>query len=190
MRKQCGRLLNVLALMPLRLSLPLCGAVCAICLLLPAFLSSHGRIVSAAAEAGQIIALILSFLILAPALAEAWLGCRRKEPGAAARPIELNGEAELPGLAQQNGSDRTLRGSDNGSGLFRCPQCGAQVDLKDARQGNHAGLRYWVCCRYPGCNGILAYCLQEPEAPDSDQEQPEQAEKPYAWLRDECRVKS
>ena len=34
-----------------------------------------------------------------------------------------------------------------------CPQCGKPMTQRTARQGKHAGLRFWGCTGYPDCRG-------------------------------------
>ena len=36
-----------------------------------------------------------------------------------------------------------------------CPQCGAEMVLKTARQGKYAGQNFWSCSKYPACKGLL-----------------------------------
>lgn len=34
-----------------------------------------------------------------------------------------------------------------------CPQCGGQMVLRAARQGNRKGSKFWGCSKYPACRG-------------------------------------
>ena len=34
-----------------------------------------------------------------------------------------------------------------------CPLCNAQMVLRTARKGQHAGSQFWGCSKYPGCKG-------------------------------------
>jgi restriction system protein len=36
-----------------------------------------------------------------------------------------------------------------------CPKCGAEMVLKTARQGRHAGSQFWSCSKFPDCKGLL-----------------------------------
>jgi restriction system protein len=35
----------------------------------------------------------------------------------------------------------------------RCPSCGANMVLRTARRGQHAGSQFWGCATYPACDG-------------------------------------
>ena len=38
-----------------------------------------------------------------------------------------------------------------------CPQCGAEMILRTAQRGTHAGERFWGCSRFPGCRATIPY---------------------------------
>ncbi len=42
-----------------------------------------------------------------------------------------------------------------GSTAKLCPKCGAEMVLKTARQGKHAGSKFWSCSKFPDCKGLL-----------------------------------
>jgi len=37
-----------------------------------------------------------------------------------------------------------------------CPKCGADMKVREAKQGAAAGSKFWGCSRYPGCRGTLS----------------------------------
>lgn len=81
---------------------------------------------------------------------------------AAVKRIDLIDGTSLPDMMHRGGSaGRSELQAVKDVRQFRCPQCGAAMDLKKAKRGSHAGLHFWGCSRFPSCNGILAYSLQE-----------------------------
>ena len=36
----------------------------------------------------------------------------------------------------------------------KCPKCGRLLIIRQARRGEHAGERFWVCSGYPYCRYI------------------------------------
>ena len=36
-----------------------------------------------------------------------------------------------------------------------CPKCGSKMALRTARNGPHAGSKFWGCSKYPKCKGLL-----------------------------------
>jgi len=39
----------------------------------------------------------------------------------------------------------------------RCPRCGSDLVLREARRGSHAGTRFWGCSSYPNCRHTEEY---------------------------------
>jgi restriction system protein len=38
-----------------------------------------------------------------------------------------------------------------------CPKCGAEMVLRTAKKGKHAGEKFWGCSKFPRCRSILPY---------------------------------
>lgn len=38
----------------------------------------------------------------------------------------------------------------------KCPECGSEMVIRQARTGKHAGEKFWGCSNYPECKGIVA----------------------------------
>lgn len=38
-----------------------------------------------------------------------------------------------------------------------CPKCGAEMVLRTAKKGKHAGEKFWGCSRFPQCRSMLPY---------------------------------
>ncbi|WP_351124795.1 topoisomerase DNA-binding C4 zinc finger domain-containing protein [Shewanella sp. T24-MNA-CIBAN-0130] len=36
-----------------------------------------------------------------------------------------------------------------------CPKCGSKMALRTAKNGAHAGNKFWGCSKYPKCKGLL-----------------------------------
>lgn len=37
----------------------------------------------------------------------------------------------------------------------KCPECGSEMVMREARTGKHAGEKFWGCSNYPKCKGIV-----------------------------------
>jgi len=51
----------------------------------------------------------------------------------------------------------TYETSGPSTSVRRCPRCGGDLVLREARRGSHAGSRFWGCSRYPNCRYTEEY---------------------------------
>jgi restriction system protein len=77
---------------------------------------------------------------------------------AAGKPIDLvEGRqlADLVAIVQKTPAKALQPHSAEPSAAPVCPKCGAEMVLKTARQGKHAGSQFWSCSKFPDCKGLL-----------------------------------
>ena len=77
---------------------------------------------------------------------------------ASEKPIDLVEGRELADLVstvQKNPANAPKTDGAQPSSAHICPECGAEMVLKTARQGKYAGSKFWSCSKYPNCKGLL-----------------------------------
>jgi ATP-dependent DNA helicase RecQ len=52
---------------------------------------------------------------------------------------------------------RTSVKTPPGEAARACPSCGSPMVLREARNGPHAGKKFWGCSQYPKCRGVVAH---------------------------------
>lgn len=80
------------------------------------------------------------------------------------RNVRLIDGVQLLGLldaAKNKGTPaKATQAHENGNGSSKrlspvCPKCNADMKLRQARKGQHAGNEFWGCTRFPDCRGTL-----------------------------------
>lgn len=65
-------------------------------------------------------------------------------------------DAPITGAAAAGIESTAMQPQDAAVDSPACPRCGAAMALRTARQGSHAGSRFWGCTTYPACRGTRA----------------------------------
>ena len=80
------------------------------------------------------------------------------------KPLVLIGGEKLGKMireAQGPGRESSAAPPAPKTGAVRCPRCGSDMVLRKAKQGKHAGQRFWGCSRFPQCKGVLPHKAAE-----------------------------